>query len=72
MPAITALCKIDFVQLFNIDSTNMQPHHWIEIATAIRDNYDKYDGFVITHGTDTMAYTSSSLSSLFIRSGLTS
>ena len=62
MPAITALCKIDFVQLFNIDSTNMQPHHWIEIATAIRDNYDKYDGFVITHGTDTMAYTSSSLS----------
>lgn len=62
MPAINALCKIDFVQLFNIDSTNMQPHHWIEIATAIKDNYDKYDGFVITHGTDTMAYTSSSLS----------
>lgn len=62
MPAITALCKIDFIQLFNIDSTNMQPHHWIEIATAIKDNYDKYDGFVITHGTDTMAYTSSSLS----------
>ena len=62
MPDIMALCKIDFVQLFNIDSTNMQPHHWVEIATTIKDNYDKYDGFVITHGTDTMAYTSSILS----------
>lgn len=46
----------------NIDSTNMQPHHWESIAQTIADNYDKYDGFVVTHGTDTMAYTATALS----------
>lgn len=46
----------------NIDSSNMKPEHWDKMATVIGDNYDKYDGFVITHGTDTMAYTSSALS----------
>ena len=38
----------------------MQPRHWLEIAKAIEDHYDNYDGFVICHGTDTMAYTSCS------------
>lgn len=46
----------------NIDSTNMQPHHWSTIAKAIEKSYEAYDGFVITHGTDTMAYTASALS----------
>lgn len=46
----------------NIDSTNMQPHHWSTIAAAIAESYDDYDGFVVTHGTDTMAYTASALS----------
>ncbi len=46
----------------NIDSTNMQPEHWKEIANAVFNHYDDYDGFVITHGTDTLAYTSSALS----------
>ena len=46
----------------NIDSTNMQPEHWKEIANAVFNYYDNYDGFVITHGTDTLAYTSSALS----------
>jgi L-asparaginase len=44
------------------DSTNMQPHHWKEIAEAIAKAYDRYDGFVVLHGTDTMAYTASALS----------
>jgi L-asparaginase len=46
----------------NMDSTNMQPHHWSTIAAAIAKDYEHYDGFVVTHGTDTMAYTATALS----------
>jgi L-asparaginase len=45
-----------------IDSSDMTPADWQQIADDIRDNYEKYDGFVILHGTDTMAYTASALS----------
>lgn len=45
-----------------IDSTNIQPHHWMEIVKTIVGNYHHYDGFVVIHGTDTMAYTASALS----------
>ena len=45
-----------------IDSSNMSPKLWVELTHIIADNYDKYDGFVILHGTDTMAYTASALS----------
>ncbi len=45
-----------------IDSSNMTPDIWIEIAETIKRNYLTYDGFVILHGTDTMAYTASALS----------
>ncbi|MCQ2289173.1 MAG: asparaginase [Muribaculaceae bacterium] len=45
-----------------IDSANMNPDHWAEIARAIEVNYNKYDGFVVLHGTDTMAFTASALS----------
>lgn len=45
-----------------IDSSDVNPQHWSEMATVIEDNYDKYDGFVVLHGTDTMAYTASALS----------
>ncbi|TDL32867.1 asparaginase [Jeotgalibacillus sp. S-D1] len=48
--------------ILNIDSTNMQPEHWGEIARAVYDHYHHYDGFVITHGTDTLSYTSAALS----------
>jgi L-asparaginase len=48
--------------LMNIDSTNMQPEYWVRIAEAVYENYEDYDGFVITHGTDTMAYTAAALS----------
>ena len=55
--------EIDNLQ-FNppIDSSDMQPDHWVDMATSIYDNYGKYDGFVVLHGTDTMAYTASALS----------
>lgn len=45
-----------------IDSSSMNPQHWQQIARVIEENYDKYDGFVVLHGTDTMAYTASALS----------
>ncbi len=45
-----------------IDSSDMNPSDWQRIADDIATNYDKYDGFIILHGTDTMAYTSSALS----------
>ena len=45
-----------------IDSSNMDPTHWRDIALAIEERYDFYDGFVVLHGTDTMAYTASALS----------
>lgn len=64
VPALTEICEIDCVELLNLDSTNMQPRHWLQIAQCIRQNYDGYDGFVLTHGTDTMAYTAAALSYL--------
>ncbi len=48
-----------------IDSSNMTPAIWVKIATTIERNYNKFDGFVVLHGTDTMAYTASALSYMF-------
>lgn len=48
-----------------LDSSNLGPSHWIEMAKIIERVYDSFDGFVILHGTDTMAYTSSALSFMF-------
>ena len=45
-----------------IDSSNMHPRVWVELAKIIETNYSKYDGFVVLHGSDTMAYTASALS----------
>lgn len=64
VPDVRDFCNVDSIQIMNIDSTNMQPKHWLKIARAIEDSYDSYDGFVICHGTDTMAYTASALSYL--------
>ncbi|WP_028296314.1 asparaginase [Olivibacter sitiensis] len=51
-----------------IDSSNMNPHIWVRLAKIVSDNYQQYDGFVILHGSDTMAYTASALS--FMLEGL--
>lgn len=45
-----------------IDSSNVAPSNWVALAELIRDNYARYDGFVVLHGTDTMSYTASALS----------
>ena len=48
-----------------IDSSNMTPEIWVKIARTVEKNYSQFDGFVILHGTDTMAYTASALSYMF-------
>lgn len=64
VPDVPTFCTVDSVQLFNLDSTHIQTEHWLAMARTIRERYDLYDGFVICHGTDTMAYTASALSYL--------
>lgn len=64
VPEVGQVCDVDTVQPFNLDSTNMCAAHWLEIARIIEQNYAAYDGFVVTHGTDTMAYTAAALSYL--------
>lgn len=54
-------CQVDTLQIMNIDSVNIQPEHWLLLAKTIRENYARFDGFVITHGTDTMSYTAAAL-----------
>ena len=53
---------IECVDLFSMDSSNIQPEEWITIAEAVKEKVSSCDGIVITHGTDTMAYTASMLS----------
>ena len=64
VPGSREFCEINSIQILNIDSTNIQPAHWLSMAGAIEEHYEEYDGFVITHGTDTMAYTAAALSYL--------
>ena len=62
VPEIFEFCEVDAVQPYHIDSTNVAPSHWVCLAQTIQENYEKYDGFVICHGTDTMSYTAAMLS----------
>lgn len=64
IPGITGICGAECIQLLNLDSTNITPRHWLMMARCVRERYGGYDGFVITHGTDTMAYTAAALSYL--------
>ena len=64
VPGIEKKCDLTVLQLMNIDSTNMRPRQWLMISEAILSHYDNYDGFVVLHGTDTMAYTAAALSYL--------
>jgi L-asparaginase len=61
-PKLHDLVDLEIEYIVNIDSTNMNPAYWERMADVIAAAYDDYDGFVITHGTDTMAYTASALS----------
>ena len=68
-PAVRNLnVDISVYKMEAIDSSNVTPERWSELAHIIADNYDEYDGFVVLHGTDTMSYTASALS--FMLEGL--
>lgn len=64
VPAARDFCAVTAVQPFSVDSTNVQPAHWLKLASVIQNAYGDYDGFVLCHGTDTMAYTAAALSYL--------
>ena len=64
VPGVTRICAVTARALFDLDSTDMTPKEWLAVAAAIRESYDRYDGFVITHGTDTLAYAAATLSCL--------
>lgn len=64
VPDLPEGCRLDTLQLMNIDSTNMCKRQWEKIRDTILEKYQEYDGFVILHGTDTLAYTAAILSYL--------
>lgn len=64
VPDVHNMCEITCIQPINIDSTNIKPEHWLTITAKIKENYDDFDGFVICHGTDTLAYSAAALSYL--------
>ena len=57
VPEAEKFCQVTAIQPFSLDSTNICQEHWLLLAGLVENNYDDYDGFVICHGTDTMAYT---------------
>jgi L-asparaginase len=62
IPELSQLADIDILPLENVDSSNLYPELWTNLAQAIFHRMKEYDGFVVTHGTDTLCYTSAALS----------
>jgi L-asparaginase len=64
VPVLAKIAEVDTKVVYQIDSSDMQPERWIEIASIIHAALPDYDGVVVVHGTDTMAYTASALAFL--------
>lgn len=68
LPVLRKIAEIETRILYNLDSSDLQPHHWVEMARVVHDAFfgsgPRYDGAVIVHGTDTMAYSASALAFL--------
>lgn len=62
MPELSKIAEIEIQNVFFEDSSDINRHHWKELSEQVNKKLDDYDGFVILHGTDTMAYTASALS----------
>lgn len=62
IPELSQIAEIEMERLFFEDSSDVNREHWAQLIRFIEQQYDRYDGFVILHGTDTMAYTASALS----------
>lgn len=61
VPQLENIAQIDCKEILQLDSSNLLPAHWQLMAQTVQDVYEAYDGFVITHGTDTMAYSAAAL-----------
>lgn len=61
VPQLSDMADIDVMQLENLDSTNVNPNHWVRLSNKVYEIASNYDGIIITHGTDTMSYTASAL-----------
>lgn len=61
-PALAQVAEIEGQVICNVDSSDLLPTHWAQIATTIAEQQDEYDGFVVLHGTDTMTFTACALS----------
>lgn len=64
LPPMPSLCQLTGISVMNVDSTNMTPKRMGVIAQTVAQAYDSYDGFVIAHGTDTMAYSAAALTEM--------
>ena len=62
LPELQKEVSLEFFSVNNVGSSDILPLHWTEIARKIREIYDKFDGFVVVHGTNTMTYTACGLS----------
>lgn len=62
IPELAEICNVSAELLFNILSENMKPRHWIELARRVYEALKSYEGVIITHGTDTMHYSSAAIS----------
>lgn len=67
VPSLARMANVEVRQILNMDSTNLNPKHWVQLIGAIEEAYDSFDGIVVTHGTDTMAYTATAVSFAFGR-----
>ncbi len=61
LPELKEICSLEYRELMSLDSSNLLPEHWQRMASAVAELREEFDGFVISHGTDTMAYTASAL-----------
>lgn len=64
VPPLARVAQLDTRLLFQMDSANMQPADWLKLAREVHRELPRYDGIVVVHGTDTMAYTASALALL--------
>lgn len=63
---IATYYEVEFLDLFSLDSSNIQPEEWAILAQEISQRYNKFEGIVVIHGTDTMAYTAAALSFMLL------
>ena len=61
-PVLASVAEVETRSVANVDSSDLTPAHWQDLATIVAESHDDYDGFVIVHGTDTMAFTACALS----------